>query len=196
MAVSKNISYATLVDCLYEVIGAEKSRFDLELKVLYKMDGVVLSPTILTKNADVEFWLDEYSICFQHHTPLCVTMIKRCSPNIATDGYSQMQSFVPETAKEENEDHHTKPQLYDLSACHLVEPTNTQVPGICEIYEQLNDWGEDAVHPGETMAFYGEKMNLNSDDDNSMSDDGCNNDNYDTTSQLMHREKDGITCGK
>ncbi|PON48261.1 hypothetical protein TorRG33x02_320910 [Trema orientale] len=139
MAVSKNISYATLMDRLYEVIGAEKSRFNLELKVLYKMDGVVLPPTILTNDADVEFWLDEYSISFQYRTPLCVTMIERCSPNVATDGYSQMQSCVPETAKRENEDHHTKPQLYDLSACHPVEPTNTQVLAICEIHEQLND---------------------------------------------------------
>ncbi|PON48262.1 hypothetical protein TorRG33x02_320920 [Trema orientale] len=46
------------------------------------------------------------------------------------------------------------------------------------------------------MAFYGEKMNLNSYDDNSMSDDGCYNDNYDIMSQLMRTEKDGIARGK
>ncbi|PON97996.1 hypothetical protein TorRG33x02_063110, partial [Trema orientale] len=107
-----------------------------------------------------------------------------------------MQSCVPETVKKENEDHQTKPQLYDPSACHPVEPTNTQVPAICEIHEQLNDWEKDAMRLGEAMAFYGEKMNLNSYDDNSMSDDGCNNDNYDTMSQLMRTEKDGIAREK
>ncbi|PON42581.1 hypothetical protein PanWU01x14_280810, partial [Parasponia andersonii] len=155
------------MDRLFDVIGAEKSRFDLQLKVLHKMDNVVLPPTILTNDTDVEFWLDD-----------------------------QMQSCVPETAKEENEDHHTKLQLYDLSACPPVEPTNSQVPIICavannysEIHEQLNDRGKDVICLGEAMAFYGERMNLNSDDNHSMSDDGCNNDNYDTMSELMRRER-------
>ncbi|PON76564.1 hypothetical protein TorRG33x02_242580 [Trema orientale] len=160
MAVSKNISYTSLVDRLYEVIDAEKSCFDLELKVLYKMDGVMLPPIILTNDADVEFWLNKYSISIQHCTPLCVMMIERCRPNVVTKGYNQMQSCIPKTAKEENEDHHTKGQLYDSSLCHSTEPTNTQVPTICalannysDIYEQLNDWVEDAMRPGEAMAF-------------------------------------------
>ncbi|PON44123.1 hypothetical protein PanWU01x14_269140 [Parasponia andersonii] len=111
-----------------------------------------------------------------------------------------MQSYVFEIAKEKNEEHHTKSQLYDLSAFHPVEATNSQVLAIrdiannySEIHEQLNDSGEDAMRQGEAMTFYGEKMNLNSNNDHSMSDDGCNNDNYDTS---MRREKDGIACGK
>ncbi|PON82795.1 Amino acid/polyamine transporter [Trema orientale] len=46
------------------------------------------------------------------------------------------------------------------------------------------------------MAFYGEKMNLNSYDDNLISDDGFNNENYDTMSQLMRTEKDDIAREK
>ena len=99
---------------------------------------------------------------------------------------------MPETTKEKNKDHHTKPQLYDSRACHLVEPTNSQVPAICavvnnysEIHKQLNDWGEDFMRLEEAMTFYGEKTNLNSDDDHSMSDDGCNNDNYDITKHVL-----------
>ncbi|PON50872.1 hypothetical protein TorRG33x02_312880 [Trema orientale] len=167
------------------------------------MDGVVLPLTILTNDADVEFWLDEYSISIQHHIPFCVTMIEMCCLNVVTNGYIQMQSCMLKIVKEKNEDHHAKAQLYDPSLYHLVEPTNSQVPAIRDlannhndIHEQLNHWEEDAMRLGEAMAFYDEKTNLNSDEDHSMSDNDCNNDNYDTMSQLIRREKVGIAREK
>ncbi|PON90376.1 hypothetical protein TorRG33x02_138450 [Trema orientale] len=155
------------------------------------MDSVVLPPIILTNDADVEFWLDEYSISNQYRTPLYVTMIERCRPNILTERYSQTQSYVPETVKEQNKDHHTKAQLYDPnpSICALANSYS-------DMYEELNDCGEDDICSGETMAFHGDKTNLNSDDDHLMSDDTSNNDNYNTMSQLMCKEKVGIVRGK
>ena len=57
MGVQKGITFVTLVDKLYEVIGVDKNRFDLELKVVYKCgggDGIHIPPTKITTDSGLE----------------------------------------------------------------------------------------------------------------------------------------------
>ncbi|PON79405.1 hypothetical protein PanWU01x14_011400, partial [Parasponia andersonii] len=95
------ITFVTLVDKLYEVIGVDKNRFDLELKVVYKCDGgngIPIPPTKITSNSDLEIWLEEMSYSIQNRTPLCVSILPKLTP--MGEGCSQNASFVPETGAE------------------------------------------------------------------------------------------------
>ncbi|PON53383.1 hypothetical protein PanWU01x14_202650 [Parasponia andersonii] len=101
MGVWMGITFVTLVDKLYEVIGVDKNRFDLELKVVYKCDGgdgIPIPPTKITSDSDLEIWLEEMSYSIQNRTPLCVSILPKLTH--VGEGCSQNASFVPETGAE------------------------------------------------------------------------------------------------
>ncbi|PON33763.1 hypothetical protein PanWU01x14_350010 [Parasponia andersonii] len=101
MGVWMGITFVTLVDKLYEVIGDDKNHFDLELKVIYKYDGgdgIPIPPTKITTDSDLEIWLEEMSYSIQNRTPLCVSILPKLTP--VGEGCSQNASFVPETGTE------------------------------------------------------------------------------------------------
>ncbi|PON53091.1 hypothetical protein PanWU01x14_204710 [Parasponia andersonii] len=96
-----SISFVTLVDKLYEVIGIDKNHFDLELKVVYKCDGgdgIPIPPTKITSDSDLKIWLEEMSYSIQNRTPLCVSILLKLTP--VGEGCSQNASFMPETERE------------------------------------------------------------------------------------------------
>ncbi|PON72203.1 hypothetical protein PanWU01x14_065940 [Parasponia andersonii] len=101
MGIWMGITFVTLVDKLYEVIGVHKNRFDLELKVVYKCDGgdgIPIPPTKITTDSDLEIWLEEMSYSIQNCTPLCVSILPKLTP--VGEGCNQNTSFMPETGAE------------------------------------------------------------------------------------------------
>ncbi|PON60982.1 hypothetical protein PanWU01x14_149500 [Parasponia andersonii] len=95
------ITFGTLVDKLYEVIGVDKNRFDLELKVVYKCDGgdgIPIPPTKINTDSDLEIWLEEMPYSIQNRTLLYVSILPKLTP--VGEGCSQNASFVPETGVE------------------------------------------------------------------------------------------------
>ncbi|PON80088.1 hypothetical protein PanWU01x14_005380 [Parasponia andersonii] len=101
MGVWMNITFVTLVDKLYEVIGVDKNRFDLEFKVVYKCDGrnrIPIPVTKITTDSDLEICLEEMSYSIQNYTPLCVSILPKLTH--VGEGCSQNALFVPETGAE------------------------------------------------------------------------------------------------
>ena len=73
--VSRDITYSNLVGLLYDLLGVDKSKYELVLKVLYQLGGGIIPPIVITNDEDLGFFLDEISISFQHRTPLCVSIV-------------------------------------------------------------------------------------------------------------------------
>ncbi|PON31674.1 hypothetical protein PanWU01x14_367980 [Parasponia andersonii] len=101
MGVWMGITFVTLVDKLYEVIGIDKNRFDLELKIVYKCDGgdgIPIPPKKITTDSDLEIWLEEMSYSIENRTPLYVSILPKLT--LVGEGCSQNALFVPETGAE------------------------------------------------------------------------------------------------
>ena len=77
LGVSREITYVKLIDCLYDLLGFDRSKYDLVLKVVYQLGGGIITPTMIINVEDLSFFLDEISILIQHRTPLCVSIIER-----------------------------------------------------------------------------------------------------------------------
>ena len=95
---SREITYAKLIDCLYDLLGYDRSKYDFVLKVVYQLGRGIIAPIVISTDEDLGLFLDEISILIQHWTPLYVSIVERTSPpilNLIQD--SQFPSFVPET---------------------------------------------------------------------------------------------------
>ena len=154
MGVWKGITFVTLVDKLYEVIGVDKNRFDLELKVVYKCgggDGIPIPPTKITTDSDLELWLEEMSYSIKNRTPLCVSILPKF--RAVGEGCSQNTSFVPETDAEKIEAQEVDPTLPAAAAC----PPEIYPP-IRNDSDNYYDWGFGAenMRPEELKECFGE----------------------------------------
>ena len=99
---SRDITYANLIDCVYDLLGFDRSKYDLVLKVVYQLEGEIIAPTMISNSEDLGLFLDEISISIQYQTPLCISVVKRtilAILNLTQD--NEIPSFVPETAKAE-----------------------------------------------------------------------------------------------
>ena len=151
----------TLVDKLYEVIGVDKNRFDLELKVVYKCgggDGIPIPPTKITTDSDLELWLEEMSYSIQHRTPLCVPILPKLCP--LGEGCSQNASFVPETGAEKIDVEEVDPTPPVLATC-------PREVCIRDDNDNYYDWGFGAenMRPEELKEHFSDSVNLNTKDD-------------------------------
>ncbi|PON85970.1 hypothetical protein TorRG33x02_182680 [Trema orientale] len=154
IGVWKGITFVTLVDKLYEVIGVDKNRFDLELKVVYKCgggDGIPIPPTKITTDSDLELWLEEMSYSIKNRTPLCVSILPKF--RAVGEGCSQNASFVPETDAEKIEAQEVDPTLPAAAAC----PPEI-CPPIRNDSDNYYDWGFGAenIRPEELKECFGE----------------------------------------
>ena len=70
------------VDCLYDLLKYDMSKYELVLKVVYQIWGGIIAPTLINNDEDLGFFLDEISISIQHRTPLCVSVVERIIPSI------------------------------------------------------------------------------------------------------------------
>ncbi|XP_062098865.1 chromatin-remodeling ATPase INO80-like [Humulus lupulus] len=77
MKVPKTITYNSLVDQLYTLIGADKSRIDLDLNVIYHFGSKGIPSSLISNDDDVAFFLDEIGTSINHRTPLCVSTIEK-----------------------------------------------------------------------------------------------------------------------
>ena len=77
LSVSREITYANLIDCLYDLLGFDKSKYDLVLKVGYQLGRKIISPTMISNDEDLGFFLDEKIISIQHWTHLCISVVER-----------------------------------------------------------------------------------------------------------------------
>ena len=87
---------------MYDLLGFDKSKYDLELKVVYQSGGGIIAPTVISNDQDSGFFLDEIFISIQHRTSLCVLVVEKtilAIPNPTQD--IKIPSFVPETAEAE-----------------------------------------------------------------------------------------------
>lgn len=82
---------------LYEAIEVDRCRYDLLLKVKYKMTDINIAPAVIKRDKDVKFFLRETSTSLQHRTPLCITLVPKPIPANPTQE-SNIPSIVPETA--------------------------------------------------------------------------------------------------
>ena len=82
MGVSRKITYANLINRLYDLLGYDKNKYDLVLKVIYQLGGGIIAPTVITNDEDLGFFLDEIAISIQHWTPLCVSVVERTTSPI------------------------------------------------------------------------------------------------------------------
>ena len=161
MRVSKDISYQVLLDQLYEEIGIDRSRVDIQLKVLYKFgggDGILIPPTRISNDANLHTWLHKITKSINHRTPLCVTLMDRACPiipEVKELNLSEIQSCVPETAE-------------PVGQVGEIEP------------EQMNEYlpMDNNVEEDHTHISKG----------NDSCNDECDNDNFDTLSQLRTRQ--------
>ena len=99
---SREITYVNLINHLYDLMGYDRSKYALVLKVIYQLEGGIIAPIVISNDEDLGFFLDEIYISIQHRTPLCVSVIERTTPdipNLTQD--SQFPSFVPETTQEQ-----------------------------------------------------------------------------------------------
>ena len=55
---SREIIYANLIDRLYDLLGYDRSKYDLILKVVYQLGGGIIAPTLISNDEDlVSFWM-------------------------------------------------------------------------------------------------------------------------------------------
>ena len=98
--VSRDITYANLIDHLYDLLGFERSKYDLVLKVVYQLGGGIIASTMITNDEDLGFFFNEISILIQYRTPLCVSVVERTIPTVLYPTQdNQIPSFVPEMAE-------------------------------------------------------------------------------------------------
>ena len=82
--VSRDIIYANLIDCLYDLLGFDRSKYIyLVLKVVYQSREKIIDPTVINNDEDLGFFLDEISISIQHQIPLCISVVERTIPAIS-----------------------------------------------------------------------------------------------------------------
>ena len=66
LSVSREITYANLIDHLYDLLGYDRSKYDLVLKVVYQLGGGIIAPTVISNDEiRVSFWirfLSQFSI--------------------------------------------------------------------------------------------------------------------------------------
>ena len=101
MDVSREITYANLIDRLYDLLGFDGSKYDLVLTVVY-LGGGIIAPTLISNDEDLSFFLDEIFISIQHRTLLCISVVERIIsvvPNPTQD--SKIPSFMPKTVEAE-----------------------------------------------------------------------------------------------
>ena len=59
---SREITYANLIDRLYDLLGYDRSKYNLVLKVVYQLGGGIITPTVISNDEDLSFFLDKISI--------------------------------------------------------------------------------------------------------------------------------------
>lgn len=154
--VSKDISYSALLEQLYEEIGVERSKVDMQLKVLYQFGGgggLPIPPTKITNDTSLHVWLDEITSSIQHRTPLCVSFIPKESTfnpntvqNVNVDEYNENPSFVPETGyrrSQVNENVERRTEIGETQPYTEHPEVNLNDLG----NEHFVDWGLDNVSP-------------------------------------------------
>ena len=137
MGVGKGITFVTLIDKLYKLIGVDKNCFDLELKVVYKCgggDGIPIPPTKITTDSDLELWLEEMSYSIQNCTPLCVSILPKF--RLVGESCSKNASFVPETGVEKIDEQEVDLTPPAVAACPLKI-----CPPIRDDSDNYYDWG-------------------------------------------------------
>ena len=62
LSVLGDITYTNLMDHLYDLLGFDRSKYDLVLKVEYQLRGGIIAPIVISNDEDLGFFLDEISI--------------------------------------------------------------------------------------------------------------------------------------
>ncbi|WP_227642603.1 hypothetical protein, partial [Klebsiella pneumoniae] len=100
VSVPQNSTYADLVDILYDAIEVEKWRYDVVLKVKYKMTDIKIAPAVIKRDKDVKFFLRETSTSLQYRTPLCISLVEKPIPSFTNPTQeSNIPSVVLETVE-------------------------------------------------------------------------------------------------
>ncbi|XP_062103123.1 uncharacterized protein LOC133814142 [Humulus lupulus] len=99
MKVPKTITYNSLVDQLYTLIGADKSRIDLDLNVIYHFGSKGIPPSLISNDDDVAFFLDEIGTSINHRTPLCVSTIEKRSNDPLVTKTRELYTIPPVETK-------------------------------------------------------------------------------------------------
>ncbi|XP_062103698.1 uncharacterized protein LOC133814801 [Humulus lupulus] len=134
MKVPKTITYNSLVDQLYTLIGADKSRIDLDLNVIYHFGSKGIPPSLISNDDDVVFFLDEIGTSINNRTPLCVSTIEKRSND----------PLVTKTHDNENID---RPACNDVLVKHnLQQSTSNEVS---KIHDSSNNRGRKVRQVGE-----------------------------------------------
>ena len=55
MGVSREITYANLIDHLYDLLGYDRNKYDLVLKVVYQLGEGIIAPIVITNDEDFGF---------------------------------------------------------------------------------------------------------------------------------------------
>ena len=56
MDVSREITYANLIGRLYDLLGYDRNKYDLVLKMVYQLGGGIITPTMITNEEDLGFF--------------------------------------------------------------------------------------------------------------------------------------------
>ncbi|XP_062119357.1 uncharacterized protein LOC133833115 [Humulus lupulus] len=99
MKVPKTITYNSLVDQLYTLIGADKSRIDLDLNVIYHFGSKGIPPSLISNDEDVAFFLDEIGTSINHRTPLCVSTTEKRSNDPLVTKTRELYTIPPVETK-------------------------------------------------------------------------------------------------
>ncbi|XP_062089321.1 uncharacterized protein LOC133795877 [Humulus lupulus] len=99
MKVPKTITYNSLIDQLYTLIGADKSRIDLDLNVIYHFGSKGIPPSLISNDDDVAFFLDEIRTSINHRTPLCVSTIEKRSNDPLVTKTRELYTIPPVETK-------------------------------------------------------------------------------------------------
>ncbi|XP_062112887.1 uncharacterized protein LOC133824042 [Humulus lupulus] len=99
MKVPTTITYNSLVDQLYTLIGADKSRIDLDLNVIYHFGSKGIPPSLISNDDDVAFFLDEIGTSINHRTPLCVSTIEKRSNDPLVTKTCELYTIPPVETK-------------------------------------------------------------------------------------------------
>ncbi|XP_062086202.1 uncharacterized protein LOC133792313 [Humulus lupulus] len=99
MKVPKTITYNSLFDQLYTLIGADKSRIDLDLNVIYHFESKGIPPSLISNDDEVAFFLDEIGTSINHWTPLCVSTIEKRSNDPLVTKTRELYTIPPVETK-------------------------------------------------------------------------------------------------
>ena len=53
---SREITYANLIDHLYDLLGYDRSKYDLVLKAVYQLRGGIIVPIVISNDEDLDFF--------------------------------------------------------------------------------------------------------------------------------------------